>query len=412
MPQPLFKALAAIMPARHEPAQLDERLQCAREALEVAERAGHMEWVDALTGWHFGDLVEKGALDAARALAQVHARVADTIRQPFMQAMGLASLALLAAHEGRFADAERLAGETFTMGQRFLPGNAQGAYSLQIFVLRRQQGRLGEVLPVLRGLVGSVPRESLWQPGLALICAELELHEPAREAYEALAAGDFAGIARDSMWLTNVVFAAEVCARLGDRPRAATLYRLLEPYAGRNVVTGTNIACFGAVDRYRGMLAALAGDDARAAAYFAAAVALDERGGGRPWLAHSRFEWARWLAGRGGDAAAAKVQLDAALALVRELGMAGLARRCEALQRELDGAAAAPPAAPERLSRREVDVLRMLCAGHSNQAIAARLFISPHTVAHHVRHILAKTDCRSRTEAVAWAHRHRIGGEG
>ena len=411
LPQPLFKALAAIVPARHDPAQLDERLRCAREALEVAERAGHMEWVDALTGWYFGDLVENGELDAARALAQVHARVADAIRQPFMQTMGLASLTLLAAYEGRFADAERLAGETATIGQRFLPGNAQGAYSLQIFVLRRHQGRLGEVLPVLRGLVGSVPRESLWQPGLALICAELELHEPAREAYETLAAGDFAGLARDGMWLTNVVFAAEVCARLGDRPRALTLYRLLEPYAGRNVVTGTNIACFGAVDRYRGMLAALAGEDAKAAAHFAAAVALDERGGGRPWLAHSRHEWARWLAQRGDDEPAARLQLDAALALGRELGMAGLARRCEALQRELDGAAALP-AAPERLSRREVEVLRLLSAGHSNRAIAARLFISPHTVAHHVRHILAKTDCRSRTEAAAWAHRHRIGVDG
>jgi len=33
-------------------------------------------------------------------------------------------------------------------------------------------------------------------------------------------------------------------------------------------------------------------------------------------------------------------------------------------------------------------------------------------VAHHVRHILAKTDCRSRTEAAAWAHRRRIGDEG
>jgi DNA-binding CsgD family transcriptional regulator len=412
MPQPLFKALAAIVPARHDSAQLDERLRCAREALDVAESAGHMEWVDALTGWYFGDLVEKGELDAARALAQVHVRIADAIRQPFMQAMGLASLTLLAAYEGRFADAERLAGETFTIGQRFLPGNAQGAYSLQIFVLRRQQGRLGEVLAVLRGLVGSVPRESLWQPGLALICAELELHEPAREAYEALAADDFAGIARDGMWLTNVVFAAEVCARLGDQPRAATLYRLLEPYAGRNVVTGTNIACFGAVDRYRGLLATLAGDDASAALHLAAAVALDERGGGRPWLAHSRYEWARWLAGRGGDAVAARMQLDAALALGRELGMAGLARRCEALQRELEGVAAVPPQAPDALSRREVDVLRLLSAGHSNQAIAERLFISPHTVAHHVRHILAKTDCRSRTEAAAWAHRHRIGVDG
>ncbi|MET3441859.1 DNA-binding CsgD family transcriptional regulator [Variovorax paradoxus] len=411
MPQPLFKALAAILPARADPAQLDERLRCAREALEVAERAGHMEWVDALTGWYFGDLVEKGELDAARPLAQVHARVADAIRQPFMQAMGLASLTLLAAYEGRFADAERLAGETFTIGQRFLPGNAQGAYSLQIFVLRRHQGRLGEVLPVLRGLVGSVPRDSLWQPGLALICAELELYEPAREAYEALAADGFAGIARDGMWLTNIVFAAEVCARLGDRPRAALLYRLLAPYAGRNVVTGTNIACFGAVDRYRGMLAALAGDHANAAAHLEAAVALDERCGGRPWLAYSRFEWARWLAACG-DVAAASTQLDAALALGRELGMAGLARRCEALQREPDGAGAAPPAAPEGLSRRELSVLRLLCAGHSNQAIAERLFISPHTVAHHVRHILSKTDCHSRTEAAAWAHHHRVAAEG
>ena len=411
MPHPLFKALAAILPARADPTQLDERLRCAREALEVAEHAGHMEWVDALTGWYFGDLVEKGELGAARPLAQVHVRVADAIRQPFMQAMGLASLTLLAAYEGRFADAERLAGETFTIGQRFLPGNAQGAYSLQIFVLRRHQGRLGEVLPVLRGLVGSVPRDSLWQPGLALICAELDLHEPAREAYEALAADGFSGIARDGMWLTNIVFAAEVCARLGDRPRAALLYRLLAPYAGRNVVTGTNIACFGAVDRYRGMLAALAGDDANAAVHLEAAVALDERCGGRPWLAYSRFEWARWLAAHG-DAAAAGTQLDAALALGRELGMASLARRCEALQRELAGANSVPSTSPEGLSRRELAVLRLLCAGCSNQAIAERLFISPHTVAHHVRHILSKTDCRSRTEAAAWAHRHRVAAEG
>ena len=290
-----------------------------------------------------------------------------------MQAMGLASLTLLAAFDGRFADAERLAGETATIGQRFLPGNAQGAYSLQIFVLRRHQGRLGEVLQVLRSVVGRVPRDSLWQAGLALICTELDLLEPAREAYEALAADDFAGIERDAMWLTNVVFTAEVCARLGDRPRAATLYRLLEPYAGRNVVTGTNIACLGAVDRYRGMQAALAGDDASTAAHFAAAVALDERGGGRPWLAHSRYEWARWLVRLGGDPAHAKAQLDEALALARELGMAGLARRCEALQRELDGAAAILPQSPDALSRREVDVLRLISAGHSNQVIAERL---------------------------------------
>lgn len=46
-PLPLFKALAAIMPARHDPTQLDERLYCAREALDVAERAGWRSFTPA-----------------------------------------------------------------------------------------------------------------------------------------------------------------------------------------------------------------------------------------------------------------------------------------------------------------------------------------------------------------------------
>ena len=108
-----------------------------------------------LYGWHFSDLVEKGDFEAARAIAATHVSVAQAARQPFMLAVGLSSETLLAMHEGRFADAEALAQETLKVGRRFSRANAAGAYGMQMFSIRREQGRLAEVLPVLRQFVAT-----------------------------------------------------------------------------------------------------------------------------------------------------------------------------------------------------------------------------------------------------------------
>lgn len=66
----------------------------------------------------------------------------------------------------------------------------------------------------------------------------------------------------------------------------------------------------------------------------------------------------------------------------------------------------AAPAA--ELTGREREVLRLLAAGGTNQRIASELFISLHTVSHHLRSIYAKTGATNRTEASAYAHRHRL----
>jgi predicted ATPase/DNA-binding CsgD family transcriptional regulator len=58
------------------------------------------------------------------------------------------------------------------------------------------------------------------------------------------------------------------------------------------------------------------------------------------------------------------------------------------------------------LSSRELEVLRLLADGKSNQEIAAALFISPNTVAHHVTSILNKLGLESRAAAAAYAVRH------
>jgi DNA-binding CsgD family transcriptional regulator/pimeloyl-ACP methyl ester carboxylesterase len=60
---------------------------------------------------------------------------------------------------------------------------------------------------------------------------------------------------------------------------------------------------------------------------------------------------------------------------------------------------------PTGLSEREVEVLRLLAAGKSNQHIADELFISPNTVSHHLRSIFTKTGTVNRTEAASFAHR-------
>jgi len=63
---------------------------------------------------------------------------------------------------------------------------------------------------------------------------------------------------------------------------------------------------------------------------------------------------------------------------------------------------------PDGLSARQVEVLRLIAAGKSNQQIAAELVITLNTVQHHVSNILTKTGLASRGEAAAYAHRNGL----
>jgi DNA-binding NarL/FixJ family response regulator len=60
------------------------------------------------------------------------------------------------------------------------------------------------------------------------------------------------------------------------------------------------------------------------------------------------------------------------------------------------------------LTKRELEVLRLLADGLSQKEIAAQLVISSKTVAAHVQHILGKLGVHSRTQAVAQAYRRGL----
>jgi two-component system, NarL family, response regulator NreC len=69
----------------------------------------------------------------------------------------------------------------------------------------------------------------------------------------------------------------------------------------------------------------------------------------------------------------------------------------------LAAAAPATGGAPDDLSAREIEVLRLIALGHTNGEIAAQLYLSVRTVESHRAHIQQKTQRGSRAELVAYA---------
>ncbi|MFC7614426.1 response regulator transcription factor [Actinokineospora soli] len=84
------------------------------------------------------------------------------------------------------------------------------------------------------------------------------------------------------------------------------------------------------------------------------------------------------------------------------------ARERRAAESALAGFARPPAAAPDGLTAREVDVLRLVSAGLSNREVAARLVLSEKTVARHLANIFTKLAVTSRTAAAAYAFEHGL----
>jgi DNA-binding CsgD family transcriptional regulator/tetratricopeptide (TPR) repeat protein len=74
------------------------------------------------------------------------------------------------------------------------------------------------------------------------------------------------------------------------------------------------------------------------------------------------------------------------------------------------GPRTATQADPLGLTRREREVLELICAGHSNAEIAAKLVLSTRTVDHHVSAVLAKLGAPTRSAAAAHAARLGLAG--
>lgn len=407
-PLVLASTLVATLTARWQHERVSERVANAAEAVQLAAAAGNKSLMFEAAAWRMFDSFELGDIESWRKHIAAYERGAKELREPFLRYVAASSRTMHALFEGRFGDAERLAQRTLEIGDR-MPGlDAAGVYGVQMFTLRREQGRLGELAPLVERFVKANAQSHVWRPGLALIYTELGQLEAARIQFEALAAEGFETLVRDGVWVASIAYLAQACSALGDAQRAEVLYSLLAPYGGRNLLAGTSIACFGAADALLGSLCAAMKRWDESERHFCAALAMNERQGARPALAHARYHYASMLLARPhADPQLAAGLLDAAAREAAALGMGALARRIDAC-RPQSAAAPAPAPYPAGLSEREAQVLRFVAAGKSNRQIARELFVSPNTIANHVRSILSKTRSTNRTEAAAFAIKHAL----
>lgn len=136
--------------------------------------------------------------------------------------------------------------------------------------------------------------------------------------------------------------------------------------------------------------------------------------GRRPLACEIGFNLAECLHANNRQALAKQALLDA-LALARQMGLASVerafAQRNPAMMRwaaESGGAGDGSPAA--LLSRREMEVLKLIAQGCSNRQIAESLYISLHTVKTHAQNINFKLGVARRTQAVARAKELGLAG--
>lgn len=374
------------------------------EALELGRDLDDVEIEGEALSWLVpSHVVLRDHDSASETLAQLFG-VARRLSQPFLLHVAEHYASALGLCKGDLAAAEGAAQRSQEWGRLLTGRDASGTYAIQMFGIRREQGRLGELAPVVRMLDGGA-RDGAWRPGLAVLYSELGMADDARRELQRLVAEGLGGL-RPALWLASLAYLTDVCATTGDADAAEALYQELAAYSGGNVMVGHLVACYGAADRYLGMTAATLGDWDRAEAHFQSALALNTRLGARTWLAHTAHEYARMLLARarGDDRSHARALLGVTVGLAQAIGMPTLLRRAAAL----DPGVEPEPSLPDGLSAREAEVLVELARGHSNREIGRNLHISEHTAANHVRSILRKTRCANRTEAAGYAHRRGL----
>jgi LuxR family maltose regulon positive regulatory protein len=256
---------------------------------------------------------------------------------------------------------------------------------------REAMGEAGQtgLSPQVAALLNPVPSQRA-----RLLLAQGDVHAAAEWTIAAgLSPGDEPDYPREPAYL----LLARVLLAQNDPSAALTLLqRLLGAAAGQGRA-GSIIE----IQALRAIALAARGDHAAAHGVLTEALTLARRHGYVRALADEgapmRALLAQLPAARPGpQSAARRIDPGYLAALVRACGPADAVpprRR----------AAAAPPGLAEPLTGRELEVLRLLAAGRSNQRIAHDLVVALDTVKKHVTHVLGKLGAANRTEAVARA---------
>lgn len=377
------------------PSSMREGLEISREALTLARRHGPPDAVlDSLTDVVF-QLCDLGEIQEAEQRLAELGDLAHEQRQPHFQNVFMGFETAISILRGKWDQA--LASAQQALGRIPQQGvlGLEGRYAFQVFSIKKAQGELDEVRALAEQILARDDGTNFWLPGQVLLHCELGQRSQALESLRRL--GAFRDLPRDDLYVISLVYLAESCVILRSTQRCAELCELLMPYRSLNA-TLPGTLMLGAVSGYLGLLAAATRRTAEAHTLFDEALEMNASMEARPSLARSMVDYARLLLVEENpemNSRAGKL-IASAKPIADELNLRPVQDAINQLH-EMAGI--------EGLTKREVDILKVVAIGLSNCRIAEAFHISHSTVATHMRNIFRKTGAANRMEAAEFARR-------
>ncbi len=327
-PELLAEALSLAHHCLLGPHDVSRRRGLAVELVKASFRTRRRS--DLLMGllWQTVDAYSAGDPHAGRYLGELR----DQLEQQNHLAVAFVVSAIdvmLAIRAGRLDDAETLARVCATVGAAAGDIDHEWWSGAQLVTIRWYQGRLAELLPVLRDREHSPDLSAVDNSAvaaLAVAAAQSGDLRTAASSLKALCGSDLTGLPRSSSWLGTMNGIVETAALLGDADVADRAYELVRPYAALPMVGSLGITCFGSVHHALGVASLTCGHLDRAIDHLRAAVQQNLALAHWPAVVASRHRLAQVYRRRGqpGDADAARGELKTAAGEAAALGLPAL----------------------------------------------------------------------------------------
>lgn len=325
-PETIGYVLSSVRWAHWGPDDLEGRMEMdrrlhehgRREGLPMYEIWGHL--------WASVDALEGGDLKSYREHRDVVRGMSTQLGDHLTKWQSFTTLAVDDLLAADLASAESHANEALALGQVAMPEAAMQMWGATIYTVRRLQGRISEMAPLVESMVATYPTIPAWRFGLAYLHTETGDLEAARACL--LIDGVPVPPTHDANWLIGQGLRAYVAWRLGDREMAAAVHDELLPHRGKVVWAGVPCTVLPTVDAFLGVTAAAAERWDLVEDYLASALRFAEHTAASPYLtAEVKGFAAQVFAGRGGpgDASRARIFAEEAIALADRHGLVILA---------------------------------------------------------------------------------------
>ena len=329
-PDTIIRTLHLVCNPLQVPSTLNERMVDAREALELSELLGDPD----LLFWASADgrlaAVQAGDFEMARRCLITMRAVIEGLRQPTMMWVTLFNDAADALLSGNHDRAERLATAALEIGTESGQPDAFGFYGAEMIGVRRQQGRYGELVPLIEQIAAENPALPVFRATLAEGHMEAGNVGTALQMLEAAVAG-LDSLPYDVVWIFAVASYADVAIELRAETSAQLLLNLLMAFDDQVLFIGATAGS--PVAYYCGGLESVLGRYDEAEAHFAKAAELSARGQMEFAAAVTNLQWGRMLSARGnpGDVERARDLLSQAHDIAVSHGYASVVRRTAAV---------------------------------------------------------------------------------